>query len=96
MAQLHRLCTSTPLAPFSTVTYPNICHLVYLSSQAQPLTHPLALPQGPTGFYNGSPERLAALALVTQSVLRAEGSTTLLLNPPMAGVAAGAVAFLNA
>lgn len=51
--------------------------------------------QGPTGFYNGSPEQMAALALATQQVLREEASSALLLNPPMAGTAADAVSFLN-
>jgi len=51
--------------------------------------------QGTYGFYNGSPERLAALALATQEVLLAEGSTAWLINPPMAGTAADAINFLN-
>jgi len=51
--------------------------------------------QGDNGFYNGTPQQLALLALATQQVLREVKSSALLLNPPMAGMAADAIAFLQ-
>eukprot|EP00775_Hariotina_reticulata_P004921 gene4921-5164_t len=51
--------------------------------------------KGEIEFYNGTPEQLAELALATQQVLREVRSSALLLNPPMAGLAADAVAFLQ-
>lgn len=54
--------------------------------------------QGPEGFYNGTPEQLAQLAKATAEVLaepRFSSLSVLLLNPPMAGLAADAVDFLT-
>lgn len=50
---------------------------------------------GDDGFFNGTPEQLSALALATQQILQELGHKALLLNPPMAGLAADAVAFLT-
>lgn len=54
--------------------------------------------QGPEGFYNGTPEQLAQLAKATAEVLaepRFGSLSVLLLNPPMAGLAADALDFLT-
>lgn len=51
--------------------------------------------QGENGFYNGTPQKLAELALATQQVLKEVKSSALLINPPMAALAADAVAFLR-
>eukprot|EP00775_Hariotina_reticulata_P004919 gene4919-5162_t len=51
--------------------------------------------QGDEGFYNGTPQQLAVLALATQEVLREVKSSAMLVTPPMAGLAADAVAFLR-
>lgn len=51
--------------------------------------------QRDNGFFNGTPQQLALLALATQQVLREVNSLALLLNPPMAGMAGDAVAFLR-
>jgi hypothetical protein len=54
--------------------------------------------QGPEGFYNGTPEQLANLAKATAEVLaepRFSSLSVLLLNPPMAGLAADAVDFFD-
>jgi hypothetical protein len=50
--------------------------------------------QGEDGFYNGTPERLAELAIVAAEVLRVEDPSALLLAPPMSGTSAGALDFL--
>lgn len=41
--------------------------------------------QGPEGFYNGSPESLAALEAATAAALAQEDPKALLLTPPMSG-----------